>query len=208
MSQGCKLLQSGTGLCFGFTALGMGALVSGIQRSNRQVLMQFTPKSTLKRLHLESSCDPALQWLVAPSAVVVELWQLGGLLLFLVCSPSASYASALSTFLPSSARGSKSLCVPPMPQFVGWALSTHPACVSGFSQLAGPCMVLAEAGARVSSCHQRRNPRGGRFLRQSYLLMCLSMGICWRGRATRALLSDLRGIWLENVWFCSRLGAI
>ena len=142
------------------------------------------------------------------SAMTVELWQLGGLLLFLVCSPSASYTSALFTFLTSSSGGSKPMCMPPVPQFAGWDLSTHPACVSGFSQLTGPCMVLAEAGARISTCHQHSNPRGGRLLRQSYLLMCLSRGICWRGRATRALLSDLRGIWLENVWFCSHLGAI
>jgi len=140
--------------------------------------------------------------------MIAELWEFGGLLFCLVCSPSASCTSALSTFLTSSSGGSKPTCMPTVPQFAGWDLSPHPACVSCFSQLTGPCVVLAEAGARVSSCHQHRNPRGGRFLRQSYLLMCLSMGICWRGRATRALLSDLRGIWLENVWFCSRLGAI
>lgn len=140
--------------------------------------------------------------------MIVEPWQLEGLLPFLICSPSASYTSALSTFLTSSAGGSKPMCKLQMSQFTGWDLSTHPACVSGFSQLARPCMVLAEAGARISSCHQHGNPRGGRFRRQSYLLMCLSMGICWWGRATRTLLSDLRGIWLENVWFCSRLRAI
>lgn len=168
--------------------------------------LQSTPKSVLKLLHSESSCAPALQW--HSSAMTVELGSLGGLLPFPACSPSASYPSALSTFLTSGCGGSKPVLMPPVPQLAGWDLSTHPACVGGFSQLAELRVGLAEAGARISSCRQHTNPRGGRFLRESYLLMCLSMGICWRGRATRALLSDLRGIWLENVCFCSRLGAI
>ena len=170
--------------------------------------MQFTPKSRLKLLHLEFSCVSALPWLVAFISDDCGAVAIRGLLFFLFCSPSASYTSALSTFLSSSSGGSKPMCMPLMPQFAGWDISTDPARVSGFSQLAGPCMVLAQAGARVSSCHQHRIPRGGRFLRQSILIDVLSMGICWQGRATRALLSDLRCIWLENVWFCSRLGAI
>lgn len=135
----------------------------------------------------------------------VELWQLGGLLLFPVCSPSARYTSALSTFLTNSSGGSKPIRMLPGPQFAAHA---QPVSVVSDSQLDHGMHGAGWGRARVSSCHQHRNPRGGRFLRQSYSLMCLSMGICWRGRATRALLSDLRGIWLENVWFCSRLRAI
>lgn len=140
------------------------------------------------------------------SAVIVELWQLGGLLCFLVCSPSASYTSTLSTFLTS--WWIKAYVQAADAPVCSLGSQHAPSLCQWLHRLAGPCTVLAEAGARVSSCHQHRNPRGGRFLRQSYLLMCLIMGICWRVRATRALLSDLRGIWLENVWFCSRLRAI
>lgn len=71
-----------------------------------------------------------------------------------------------------------------------------------------PVLALAKEPTRPS-CHQHRKPGAGRKVPQAKLLIVVPhVGICWRGRATRALLSDLRGIWLENVWFCSRLGAI
>lgn len=147
------------------------------------------------------------QYLTVFAAENMEPWQLEGGVsippLPQLARPLPSPPSSLAVLVEHS------LCAHLQhPNLMLGTSPTHPVPVSDFGQLAGPCVVLAEAGACISSRQQHGNPGGGRFLRQSYLLKCLRLGICRRGRATRPLLSDLRCIWLENVWFCSRLGAI
>lgn len=137
--------------------------------------------------------------------MTVELWQLGEFF----CSSFALPQPAAPSLTPSAAvLVDRELCACwqcPIPRLG----SQHtPSPWHWFLSALWSVLGWPERGTNPSCHHTGSLEEAGRFLRQSYSLTCLSVGICWRGRATRALLSDLRGIWLENVCFCSRLGAI